>query len=106
MIPLDHINPALPDPKTREGVLNAFIEAIRARMRELHHNATSETLEHLPILAHALAELLGARRTTKQEIKMRLEQLKGIPDDDFQVELRDTSLAILKKVGIALNKTN
>ena len=104
MKPLDHINPTLPSPKTREGVLEAFIEAIRERMRELKANATSETFEHLPILGHALAELLGAKRCSKQQIKMRIEELKGIPADDFQVELRDTSLAILKKVGKALNK--
>ena len=104
MNPLDHINPTLPTPKTRDGVLDAFIEAIRERMRELKANATSETFEHLAILGHALAELLGARKCCKQVIKMRLEQLRTIPDDDFQVELRDTSLAILKKVGTALNK--
>ena len=103
MNPLDHINPALPTPKTRDVVLDAFIEAIRERRRELKDNATSETFEHLPILGHALAELLGAKRCCKQQIKMRLEQLRTIPDNDFQVQLRDTSLAILKKVGKALN---
>ena len=103
MNPLDHINPSLPTPKTRDGVLDAFIEAIRERMRELKVNATSETFEHLPFLGHALAELLLVQRYSKQEVKMRLAELKTIPDNDFQVELRDTSLAILKKVGKALN---
>lgn len=104
MTPLDHINPLLPTPKTRDGVLDAFIGAIRERIADVQTTATSDTMEELPILVHMLAELLGAAQSSKAEVGARIAELKAIPDDDEQVHLRDASLAILKKVGIALNK--
>jgi hypothetical protein len=88
----------------RDTALDYYESSLRDHIRGARERAKADDLHLIDLLIHARAEVRLARDSSKAEVKVRMDTLKLIPDDDEEAEFRDASLLILNEIGKTLSR--